>query len=301
LHTLLWALSFLKDKPWELHLFGKDDDLGSPLMGLPQVNYLNTLKELISSLNLGDRVHFHGHCSIEEIESFTHSRSVIFTTPSLHSDENFGLALYRSLHHGHQAVITRWGGHHEFLTHFPNQTIGVNVFHSPIGPYVDTKELTEALAAALKAPPSPPPPLSSIFKTKSLLETIDSLVISLKNFVPLKLTPLANDLFQRRQYFTNEQKNERSQGKLALLENNRGHQIFSSYTDLFYLPLHRAYGAITPAHETLKNYELAPWVKLNGSLASVSDPHRGNFELSIEELQNTGLITQKISYDGKDD
>src|SRR5205085_8364114 len=64
LHTLLWAMSFLKERGvsdnWELHIFGQDDEMGSPLMGLPQIGYKEFLEDLINKFNLTGQVIFRG-------------------------------------------------------------------------------------------------------------------------------------------------------------------------------------------------------------------------------------------------
>jgi glycosyltransferase involved in cell wall biosynthesis len=133
-----------------LYLYGKEDFLGSPNMGIPSTNYLEELKAMVGDLYLDKNVHFMGHKSREEIY-YALGRQHIFVSPSTHSDENFGMAAMRSLALGGKAVLSSWGGHKEFKKQMPNQVWLSRVHFENCRPVIDPIEFAQLMLEALQS------------------------------------------------------------------------------------------------------------------------------------------------------
>ncbi|MEQ1878947.1 MAG: glycosyltransferase, partial [Bdellovibrionia bacterium] len=141
LHTLIYAFRIFREKnpdtKWRLDIFGRDDDLGSPNMGLYASFYSAYLRKLVKLLGLQKYVRFRGYRKRELIQREIQRRRHIAVSASLHSDENFGMAPFRSLIFGNLAVLTRWGGYSDFSERFGSQVFPVEAEESAKGPYVD--------------------------------------------------------------------------------------------------------------------------------------------------------------------
>lgn len=134
-----------------LHLYGKEDHLGWPNMGIrPQGSYLKELKDLVDDLGLTNQVLFHGFVKREEIQKHWENRPFLFCTPSLHSDENFGMAALMALEMGGRLVLSRWGGHINYGSSLPEIVHCVDVYHDGSKLYIREEELTSALKSGLQ-------------------------------------------------------------------------------------------------------------------------------------------------------
>jgi len=275
LHTLLWGISLLNEENRNkivLDIFGKEDHLGSPNMGKKSTAYLKTLEDLVVKLKLNSIVKFHGFLDREELNANYLSHSHTFISPSLHSDENFGMAALRSLKNGHRALLTAWGGHLEFDSFFNNQVDYLPVYKSHYGPVISPLDIKKSIEKALSNDLVHGP-------RKSACSHDDvSQLIALQ--IPKMLEPglfqfgkLATDLAARyTQYF----KNSEDQIKLS--------QIFENYADTWAHLFFESYGMKTSLpREKGPDFITAPWVTDEGSQFKIADPHRGEWFLSKNE------------------
>jgi glycosyltransferase involved in cell wall biosynthesis len=228
LHVLVNALAMGPEV--RLEFFGREDNLGSPNMGLEFPNYLAHLRRLATRFGVDDRIVFHGHVPRARLRQILCSTPHVFVSPSVHSDENFGMAAFRSLCLGNPAVLTRWGGHADFADEFPGQVRYIDVSESSQGPAIDATELARALK-----------------------ERLSDCGVTLHDDVPVAYQPahLADRL--RRLAIEEAPKggglrySKLAEGILAararyFLDSPRGCKIFASYSDPMATPIFRAYG-----------------------------------------------------------
>lgn len=148
LHTLIWAYSIAKSQNPEignLYIYGKEDDLGSPNMGLSDKEYLKYLKEVACNTGISENVFFEGYVPREKLYQEIDRENYVFITASLHSDENFGMALLKSLEDGKRCIASDWGGHADFKEFFKTnlKLIDVNIENTGIS--LNIKQLVNAI------------------------------------------------------------------------------------------------------------------------------------------------------------
>lgn len=131
-----------------LFIYGAEDFLGSPNMGLPATDVLVQLKNLIGSYKLNENIILKGFKTREEIFSELGSNHIAVSA-STHSDENFGMAIMRSLSLGANAVLTHWGGHIHFKQQFPERVLTVPVSLAEEKPQPDIDALKNAMKESL--------------------------------------------------------------------------------------------------------------------------------------------------------
>lgn len=267
LHTLILSLSLLKKTNWELHLFGQEDHLGSPNMGQSSTDYLTELKTWSSELGVAPKLVFHGHQKRDVLASFLAKETYLFVSPSLHSDENFGMAALAALCDGAQTLLSDWGGHADFATHFPEQVEYINVYQSEYGPFLCPNELAEKIERSLEDLKKYSAQIPKYYRPEVAFESFTSIVQNEATSEPLKESQIARETW------------------MAL----RGEtQIFGSYRDPrahYYLS---AYAGGVRERENCdeKVLRAVPWVEG----LQVRDPHRGFFHLKNEaELWSAGL------------
>lgn len=280
LHAILTAASLLKDN-YELHFFGKEDFYGSPLMGRRDENYLNFLKELTERYSITDKVFFHGFMDRMDIESMMNSEEWTFIAPSMHSDENFGMAAFRCLLNGHRAILSDWGGHADYPEHFPEQVDLLKVYHSPIGPWISINELSEAMSKPLSVFESFPPP--TYYAEESIHKTFDEVLsFNQNNTSPIQVNPILETLLSRREKY--------------LLDSSSpdGSRLYEDYSDPLKDPFFNAYAGGEWKKNEDFNKTLVPWVETSSLTIIINDPHRGHFkrEKSANLLQQSGLSYQ---------
>jgi glycosyltransferase involved in cell wall biosynthesis len=269
LHSLIYSLSLIKNKKMKLHLIGGEDHLSSPNMELEPIAYLEYLKSLALSLGVGDRVVFHGFQKRELIHSFLSQLPYVFVSPSLHSDENFGMAALWSLCHGARALLSNWGGHTDFQEHFGQNVQLIPVSLGDRGPYIEINHLTEALESIASdqsfiGETSCPEYYTDIFAhhkyKKILMERVET--------QPLNQTSLLRDVLAQRQKFK-----EKYQTK-----------VFHSYEDPLAHSFFKAYGASEKNCLNERRLKLLPWARKTSSGYKVLDPHRGEFNFEDESI-----------------
>lgn len=127
------------------HIYGEEDHLGSPHMGRRQQSgYADFLHSLCEKLEITQHVTFHGFVQRDKIDREWHKNASVFLSPSLHSDENFGMSVFRYLLRGSCAVISKWGGHIDLVNNF-YKALGVDVRGSSAGPWISVHDLADAL------------------------------------------------------------------------------------------------------------------------------------------------------------
>lgn len=270
LHTLITSASLLKEN-FELHFFGKEDFYGSPLMGFRDEGYLDFLKDTAKKLNISDKVIFHGFRDRMEIEAMMNDEEWIFVAPSIHSDENFGMAAFRCLLNGHRVILSDWGGHADYPKHFTHQVKLLNVYSSEIGPWISINEMAKAMSENFDAFDEFPTP--SYYSESCIFQSLDEIF----NFREQEITPIAtnkilDDLLARREQF--------------LLENKSpdGSRLYQDYRDSLKNSFFYAYAGGEKSKNEKNNDSNVLWVNISNGMISITDPHRGNFSFSEHEI-----------------
>lgn len=275
LHNLLLALSILKKKKScklpMLTLFGKEDDLGSPNMELKQTGYLNFLKTLVKKFELTSEVHFAGHQSRETINSFLTEKQCLAVSASLHSDENFGMAILQSLVLGNRCVISDWGGHSDFKYYFPDRTTLMKVASSLRGPILPAQTIAEAIEATLLAPICGAPlQIHPDYRPENCIPRLLEQMRMPFSADRLAFSTLADSIYhQKKNVYGNSQM-----------------RIFSDYQDPLFQEISAYYiGNVTPAEKFNTNqvYQPVPWVELQQNQYRVLDPHKGDWSTNSEK------------------
>ena len=109
------------NKNIKLTIFGDEDNLGSPNMGILSNSYKDFLLSLISMLKVEDLVAFKGFVSRKIIDKYLAETDFIYVSPSLHADENFGMSPFNILKNGGYCLLSDWGGFSEYRNYFSNQ------------------------------------------------------------------------------------------------------------------------------------------------------------------------------------
>lgn len=278
LHNLIWAFSLLlKENPecnQDLHLFGKEDNLGSPNMGIPGEGYLIFLKELVKKLELEDKVHFQGFKKREDIHTSLKTWSHTLVFPSLHSDENFGMSLMRGLKEGSTAICSDWGGFNEHIKNFPSSVMPINVYQSETGPFISAEDLKLAMVKSSSLTSSDS---TQIYRDEESLKDIESAIqMTLNNTktTRLELSELGKEILKTK----------------STLEDRKEQRIFKDYKDKRSFHFFNAYGMNHSISKYSSQSQLAPWVEKKGDKFISSEPYKGELEFnSLEELFKNGF------------
>jgi glycosyltransferase involved in cell wall biosynthesis len=208
LHLLIdsYYLLYLK-KPTvpNLIIYGKEDFLGSPNMGIAPTDCLNQLEKKIASLDLQGKILFKGFVEREIIYEEL-GPNHIFVTASTHSDENFGMALMRSLAAGALAVASDWGGHKVFKKYCND-----NIELSPVTfingkPVINPEEFSILMNNALeKITLTVDRALSEYFSNNNVTKMFKKIIKEYaKSTQPLELSAIAQKLHSQQLAFEQE-------------------------------------------------------------------------------------------------
>lgn len=261
LQTLLASLNLLEDQDFECHIYGAEDGLGSPNMEDYPEKYLDYLKDLACDLGLEKRVYFKGHYPRAKLYEELHDPNVILVSPSLHSDENFGMALFRGLLSGQRIVCSDWGGHGDFVKYFPKQTVTVPVFETAKGPQLSPFDFKIALEKSLKLS-CQNPFLPEYYDQKNLSRKIQDLATaSTGESVSLERSTLANSIHKKRTEYLKD-------------EGNKACKIFQNYSDPLVQPFFKAYG-MKGCRRNIDKLVLVPWAQVTEKEILIKDFHRG--------------------------
>jgi len=277
LHTLLWGISLLRKEDKKrvvLDIFGKEDHLGSPNMGKKSTAYLKTLLELIAELELDSIVKFHGFLEREQLNNQFLSQPHTFISPSLHSDENFGMAALRSLKNGQRALLTAWGGHLEFNSFFKDQVDYLPVYKSSFGPVISPLDIKKAIEKAL-IKDQKIEPRSSACSPDSVSKLISAKIPQMleQDQDQFQIGKLARAIAEK---YTHYFKASEDQNKMS--------KVFDGYADSWAHLFFESYGMKSPLpSEKGNNFITAPWVSDQDSHFKITDPHRGEWSLSKKE------------------
>lgn len=268
LHILIISLHLLKKNSphlkWKMNFYGYQDDLGSPNMGWADQDYLKILKHLVDHFGLSDSIFFHGFVAREELAKIINASRKIFVAPSLHSDENFGMAAFRCLVDGHFAVISDWGGHVDLKENFKDQVELTDVYRSQYGPFINPSNLAS--------------------KIKSTIEKYNS--IQTQEKVPVYYS-LQSIVAQKAELLRKEsQKNETDEvlnpsavaDTIFYKDRESEMKIFGGYADSLAHHFFSAYGMkddVEYSHGGDSQISLFPWTIENQDQFFVHDPHRG--------------------------
>jgi len=292
LHNLIWAFSKylnVKKSDAKLIFYGKEDDLGSPNMGWSCENYMEKLRSYSEDLSIEKNVIFRGFVNRDEIERELEHRDYVFISPSLHSDENFGIAAFRSLISGRRAVLSDWGGHSDYRNYFEKQLELIPVEQSSFGPVVSSEAILESMLN-ISSKESLPSHCPSYYEKSSLARILtNELSRESEEHSELILTVEAREV-------VNRQKG---------LENNFSTGIFNDYSDKLSHTFFSAYGmrSVERKVEFDRNfYDLSPWSEIKGNRIEITDPHKSCYSFEIETgnyplrdlARNTRYVSKSI-------
>ena len=270
IHSLIFAFYLYKHKLAEdnfhLDIFGEEDGLGSPNMGIKDKDYTPYLKILTSKLGLDKFITFHGFVDRDKLFGEILPHEYIFINFSIHSDENFGMALLRGLSQGATAIVTNWGGHFDFSNHFPEQVRFIKVFDSDFGPVVDYHSIISNMEMTIKAFPATLPKQFNINNHHSFLKN----ALDASNDIghPLQISSFSQITLQARNTFSSK-------------SSGYDTKIFNNYNDPIAKEAFFSYGMekskLSPSSG--EKAFLVPWVILSLENIQIENPHTGCFFL----------------------
>lgn len=146
LHELLMAVWLIRDelrnKKRKLKIIGYEDFLGLPNLRIPSIGYLEFLYRISTILGINDLVEYHPAIPQGQIVSVISNG--VFISPSVHSDENFGLVAYRALNAGIPVILSHWGGHKDFEKYFSGINF-VGITSSEKVPHANPYEMAQKI------------------------------------------------------------------------------------------------------------------------------------------------------------
>jgi len=294
LHSLIYSFYLAKKAqpqiPMFLDIFGEYDKLGSPNMGLSGDDYDRYLKDLIKKLNLGEMIKWHGFVKREKIIKSIEIGKKIFISASLHSDENFGMAVLRSLMKGHRVIVSDWGGLSDFVEHFPKQTTLVETEITNKGPVLCPENLSQLIISlCFKEEIDHEDELPKYYTMDSIREKLFAAFNYKGQNTESKFKSYAKELSLKRKELSK---------KLDEEKRKESCQIFTSYFDEMVALLLAPYATRAERKEYKKlegkvdhKFRLPPWVDIDGNQIKINDPHRGN-----EEYLMTGALDLAVSH-----
>jgi glycosyltransferase involved in cell wall biosynthesis len=283
LHTLIYAFRLFRDAhpevPWRLLVFGTDDNLGSPNMAMRSMHYGAALQKLARLLKLEDRIAFRGHQRRSRLNRALSVRRHIAVSASIHSDENFGMAPFRSLCRGNLAVLTHWGGFADFGRQFAGLVLPVAVREAEKGPWVDPVGLAALLhraadryRRAVRRRTRLRVQVPRYYLEAHISARLRTLALEgRRGPAPriLRMTRLAARILEKRERFARG--------------NPRSERIFASYSDPDTRALFRSY--LMRRQKAARRAPLSllccPWVRVVSHGFRAYDLHRGTSELKL--------------------
>lgn len=203
LHHLIQIYSQMQISDKEilpLIIYGKEDNLGHPNIGLSNNDYLNFLQKLVNSLNLSNYVQFKGFVERELIDIELNKNDIIISL-STHSDENFGMVIYKYLLKGLRVIITKWGGHNNY-SHLNCEMISyVNVtFNNENIPIPDYESALNQIVKCIYSKNKDEDKFIDLFNFQEHLDQLYEAISShIDPKVPLAFTPTGESIFQNQQ------------------------------------------------------------------------------------------------------
>jgi glycosyltransferase involved in cell wall biosynthesis len=140
----------MRNEGRKLKIFGEEDFLGVPNLGIESQGYLKRLHHLIQKLGVSDIVEIGRYLNHQEIDE--ELKNSILISTSVHSDENFGLVVFRALNLGVPVLISFWGGHKDFKNYFDGVRY-FKVYKSDKGPRTNPYEIAQGIEEIWKKIP----------------------------------------------------------------------------------------------------------------------------------------------------
>lgn len=286
LHNLVLAYALIKKRNSislpKLTLFGKEDDLGSPNMNIIQTGYQKYLSNLVNQLSLQEEIIFKGHQSRDRINEFLYANQCLTVSPSLHSDENFGMAVLQSLVAGNRCLISDWGGHSDFKKYFPDRTALMQVSSSKWGPSLSAQVIADSIENLLANKPIQTTlQIDAHYTDTDIFERVHKFLELPYINESLKFTTLSENIYQQKtQNFSKSQM-----------------QIFKDYSDPLFLKISANYiGSTENNYIYAKNrhYGFTPWLNSSNDDYKISDPHKGELQI----IADSEIDIMKNLYDG---
>lgn len=300
LHNLIFAYSMLKQKYGEdvppLILFGKEDHVGAPNMNIRCENYLEFLQSICTKLKISSSVFFKGHVDRQLIDDFLNDKSNLFVSPSLHSEENFGVAAMQSILARNRALLSDWGVHSDFKVHFPEQVDLIPVSESEYGPSISADNIAHAIWKCLNLPEATIPfQIDPYYSSQYYLDEQKKAVAIEYTSSPLAYTALADQVYEAKMDFTTSST-----------------QIFSNFQDPLFHQIAKFYIGNTAAPDFPSDhyaYSAVPWLTYADEIFMIDDPQKGplliqndqednkNYEVQVNEhlsVHVSGRICEKL-------
>lgn len=277
LHNLLLAYSFLKQKYGDevpsLILFGKEDHLGSPNMGIRNESYLEFLQTLCEKLQISSSVFFKGHVDRELIDDFLNLKSNLFVSPSLFSEENFGVAALQSILSHNRTLLSDWGVHSDFKIYFSELVELMPVSDSAYGPSLSAGSIAAAIWNFLIQPPVPfDLKLDSYYSSEYYLDQQKKAVSVEFDSTPLAYSPFSDQVYEAKMEYTNSST-----------------QIFSGFNDPLFQKIAKLYIGQTQAPDFRTDtyeYLAVPWMNYADEIFMVDDPQKGPLLIQNDQDSN---------------
>lgn len=284
LHNLLLGYALLKKQVQKslppLLLFGDEDHLGSPNMGIRNENYLSFLKNLTKILNIEAEVQFHEAAEPDVINDVLKNQSNIFVSPSLKSDENFGIFALHALICKNKALLSDWGGHPDLKSDFPESIQLMPVTLSEYGPTLSAEVISNGLMRILTNWSEHMNFNAGSYYSKDYYNS--ALRVTLVHEFDEKrllFSELANKIYEVKMDYTTSPT-----------------RIFSNFTDPLFHEISKSYIGTTssipfPTTENIRFYGV-PWLTFADEVFMVDDPQKGPLLIASEA---TGDKTDAIS------
>jgi len=289
LHNLILGYSILKHKFGDqvppLILFGKEDHVGSPNMNIRSETYLEFLQSLCSKLKISGSVFFKGHVDRQLIDDFLNDKANLFVSPSLHSEESFGVAAMQSILARNRALLSDWGVHSDFKAHFPNQVDLIPVSESDFGPSISADNIANAMWKCLSIPEAKISFETDPYYSSTYYLTEQKKAVSVEyNASPLHYTPLADQVYETKMDYTTSST-----------------QIFSNFQDPLFHQIAKFYIGDTEAPDFPAdhyNYSAVPWMTYADEIFMIDDPQKGPLLIQndLEDIKNYKVqISESLS------
>lgn len=213
---------------YPLIIYGSEDHLGYPNLGISVNDYLEQITSVIKEHKAESHVLLKGFVP-REVINLEMSHDQIFISVSTHSDENFGMAALRSLLFGQKAILSNWGGHKNFTKNFKGQITYVDVEVNSTGLPAPI-DIENALLESIKSKSSNEfkslPIYSKEEIAKDLYDDLTKCLADQKKDGPLNPRPIFSSILETQKNFEKE---------------NKIMQCFKSTEDQNYLELINAY------------------------------------------------------------
>ena len=246
--------------------------MGSPNMGIKEKDYKKYLHSICQELNIEKNIIFHGFVERTKLYEQVIPKTYCFISLSLHSDENFGMALLTSLAQGAASIVSDWGGHKDFAHSFKKKVQLIPVHQGQFGPCCDLNKVITAILSYTESDklmsPNLPPCFSQKHQEKLCLQSVQKIKLT---GGPLIKEKSATKVLQSKEKFI-----------------NKSMQIFKDYTDPLLSPLFEAYGMKKkpPLFSQEGLMLIAPWVNITPGFIHINNPHFGKISIKRKNSQN---------------